>query len=31
VHPESKKVDAVIDGEYAKVLEAWWRAMGAVG
>jgi nucleoside-diphosphate-sugar epimerase len=30
-HPESKKVDAVIDGEYAKVLEAWWRAMGAVG
>jgi nucleoside-diphosphate-sugar epimerase len=30
-HPESKKVDAVIDGEYEKVLEAWWRAMGAVG
>jgi nucleoside-diphosphate-sugar epimerase len=30
-HPESKIVDAVIDGEYAKVLEAWWRAMGAVG
>jgi nucleoside-diphosphate-sugar epimerase len=30
-HPESKKVDAVIDGEYEKVLEAWRRAMGAVG
>lgn len=30
-HPESKKVDAVIDGEYEKVLEAWRRAMEAVG
>jgi len=30
-HSESKKVDAVIDGEYEKVLEAWRRAMEAVG
>jgi nucleoside-diphosphate-sugar epimerase len=30
-HPESKKVDAVIDGEYEKVLEAWRRAMEAAG
>jgi len=30
-HPESKRADAVIDGEYEKVLEAWRRAMEAVG
>jgi nucleoside-diphosphate-sugar epimerase len=29
-HPESKKVDAAIDGEYEKVLEAWRRAMVVV-
>jgi nucleoside-diphosphate-sugar epimerase len=30
-HAESKKVDAVIDGEYEQVLAAWRRAMEAVG
>jgi nucleoside-diphosphate-sugar epimerase len=30
-HPETKKVDPAVNGEYEKVLEVWTKAMTAVG